>query len=322
MPDGQEAITIDQLAEQLTQWFAATSNSTGAISDTPDCDAGEIVDNSISCRALAPGSDARDRNPTAIVVALSGGVDSGVVAAAAARTGRSVVAVTAVGPSVAARESEDASWLCEQLRIRHQRIDPREIDDPAYRVNDARRCFHCKKHLYGELKARYPTSLIVSGTNADDLGDYRPGLLAAAQHQVHAPLAELGISKSQVRQLARHWGLKLSDKPASPCLASRIAHGVEVTAERLRSIEQAELFLRELGFSELRVRLHPDQLARIEVPIKDLPRLLDEDLLTPIVKRLKQLGFRFVTLDLEGFRSGSLHPSELAPHVIQLTVPQ
>ena len=149
--------------------------------------------------------------------------------------------------------------------------------------------------------------MICSGANLDDLGDYRPGLTAAAEHAVRHPLQEAGFTKADVRALARHWGLPTWDKPASPCLSSRLAPGVEVTRERTARVEAAEAYLQGLGLRELRVRLHEGELARIEVPRGELPRLAEPAVREALVRRLKELGFRFVTLDLEGFRSGSLN---------------
>lgn len=241
------------------------------------------------------------------VVALSGGVDSAVVAKSAMLQTARVIAATAVSPSVAAREVQDADSLCSALGVEHVKVLPGEIADPKYRLNDGLRCYHCKSHLYDVIRARFPKSILLSGTNADDLGDYRPGLQAAEEYGVRAPLAELGISKAQVRKLAGFWQLELADKPASPCLASRLAYGVEVTPERLRRVEQAEELLRKLGFWELRVRVHPDEIARIEVPETQFDLLMNVNTREELRSQMLALGFRYVTLDLEGFRSGNLN---------------
>lgn len=241
-------------------------------------------------------------------VALSGGVDSAVVAQAAALSGCPAIAVTARSDSVSAVERRDASELASALGIEHHWVEPHELSEPAYQQNDVRRCYFCKSRLYAAISASFPQHQILSGTNHDDLGDYRPGLEAAAEASVQAPLAELSIGKDQVRQLARYWQLEVADKPASPCLASRIAYGVAVTTERLQRIERAEQLLRDLGWGEFRVRLHADEVARLEVPASSIERLASPDTRTRIVRELKQLGFRYVTLDLEGFRSGSLNP--------------
>ncbi len=241
-------------------------------------------------------------------VALSGGVDSAVVAQAAALSGCPAVAVTATSPSVSALERSDAAQLAARMQLPHQWIEPNELDDPAYQQNDLRRCYFCKSRLYSAIAQRFPQHQILSGTNQDDLGDYRPGLEAATEAGVRAPLAELSIGKHQVRQLAHYWKLEVAAQPASPCLASRIAYGVSVTTERLQRIEKAEQILRELGWVEFRVRLHADEVARLEVPAHSIPRLADVEVRAHIVEQFKLLGFRYVTVDLEGFRSGSLNP--------------
>ncbi len=242
-------------------------------------------------------------------IALSGGVDSAVVAQAAAFSSSHVVAVTGRSASVAARELSDAQLVIEHVALQHQVIDTEELRSDDYRRNDERRCYFCKQQLFATMQAAFPNSTIVTGTNADDLSDYRPGLKAASEARVRAPLAELGIAKNQVRELAALWQVPIADKPASPCLASRIAHGVPVTDERLRRIEQAEELLRELGLVELRVRLHEGELARIEVGVADLVQLVDPAVRLRLTARLREIGFCFVTLDLEGFRSGSMNPA-------------
>ena len=242
------------------------------------------------------------------VVALSGGVDSAVVAAAGHRSPAEVLAVTARSPSVAERELSDALQVVESLGIPHAIVDTSEIDDPRYRVNDVRRCYYCKSQLFAAIRSKFPQAIIVTGTNLDDLSDYRPGLVAADENQVRAPLAELGIDKRGVRQLAELWSLHLADKPASPCLASRLAHGVAVTPQRLAMVEQAEAVIAACGIREFRVRFHDGELARIEVGASDLEQLVVPETRAQISQALHQIGFRFVTLDLDGFRSGSLNP--------------
>ncbi len=242
------------------------------------------------------------------VVALSGGVDSAVVAKAASLvTQVQVVLATGESPSLARQELRDASAMAARIELPHVTVATGETHDRDYQLNDARRCYHCKTHLFEALKREYPGATIVTGTNADDLQDYRPGLEAAAEHQVRAPLAELGFGKSIVRQLAQFWNLPIADKPASPCLASRIAYGVEVTSNRLAMIEQAEQWLRGHGMVEFRVRLHAGELARIEVPVEAISRLASDPLRVELLAQLKSLGFRFVTLDISGFTSGSLN---------------
>ena len=203
-------------------------------------------------------------------VAYSGGVDSAVVAKAAqVALGEQAVAVTGVSDSLADGELEQAEAVARTIGIRHERIELHEVGNPAYAANAPDRCFHCKTELYsklGILADRLGVAVVVNGTNADDLGDYRPGLLAAAEFRVCSPLAECGITKADVREFAAEWGLPVADKPASPCLSSRIAYGEEVTPERLRMIDRAEQIVRSLGIRVCRVRFHAGDAARIEVP--------------------------------------------------------
>jgi uncharacterized protein len=251
------------------------------------------------------------REMESVVVAFSGGVDSAVVAKAAQLAlGPAATAVTADSPSVPRAELEQARQVAKAIGIRHLVIPTGELANPAYVANDGSRCYHCKAELYdrlGTLLGQFGAKWICSGANADDFQDYRPGLRAAAERGVRHPLQELGLTKAEVRLLARSWGLPVWNKPASPCLASRIAPGLEVTPERLQRIEAAEAFLRARGFPDCRVRLHQDDLARVEVPLKSLPLLCDPALRQALVEELHRLGFRYVTLDLEGLRSGSLN---------------
>jgi uncharacterized protein len=244
-------------------------------------------------------------------VAFSGGIDSTVVAKAAhLALGDRAVAVTADSPSVPRAEVAEARRLAEQIGIRHLVVQTEEFADPDYVRNDGSRCYFCKSELYSRIESLLPelgTAVICSGANLDDQGDYRPGLKAAAEHQVRHPLQEAGFTKADVRALALAWGLPTWDKPASPCLSSRLAPGVEVSRERTARVEAAEEYLHALGYRECRVRLHEGELARVEVPAAGLARLLDPAVREGLVQRLKELGFRFVTLDLEGFRSGSLN---------------
>lgn len=247
-----------------------------------------------------------------VVVAYSGGVDSAVVARAAREAcGERARAVTAVSASLARGELEHAQELARHIGIAHEVIETREFDNPSYIANPANRCYHCKTELYNQLDAlckRWPGAVVVNGANVDDLGDWRPGLQAAREHQVDSPLVAVGISKAEVRALAKHWQLPAWDKPASPCLSSRVAYGIAVTPERLARIDASERFIREeLGLRELRVRLEANELARIEVPLAEVPRLVAEGVSQRVAQRLRELGFRAVCLDLEGFRSGSLN---------------
>ena len=246
-----------------------------------------------------------------VAVAFSGGIDSTVVAKAAhLALGANAVAVTADSASVARREIEDARALAKQIGIRHVVIATQEFADPDYVRNDGTRCYHCKSELYDRVEELLPelgVDVICSGANLDDRGDYRPGLTAATEHHVRHPLQEAGCTKADVRAIARSWELPTWDKPASPCLSSRLAPGVQVTPERTGRVEAAEALLRELGFRDCRVRLHEGELARIEIPLEGLGTVLDSEVRNKVVKRFRELGFQYVSLDLEGFRSGSLN---------------
>lgn len=252
-------------------------------------------------------------------VAFSGGVDSAVVAKAARlAVGDAAVAVTGTSDALAEGELDEARELAELIGIRHVVMATEEFANPEYVGNRSDRCYHCKSELYGRLDGlaeKLGVAAVVNGANADDLHDYRPGTQAAAEHNVQSPLAECGLTKADVRQLAAHWELPVAEKPATPCLSSRVAYGLEVTPERLQRIDRAEQLLRSLGFRELRVRHHADDMARIEVPIDDLSELCQPEIRQQVVAELKQLGFKFVTIDLAGFRSGGfaalISPEEL-----------
>lgn len=259
------------------------------------------------------------RTFSSTAVAFSGGVDSALVAWAAWQAlGNHSVAITAHSPSVSAYDRELARKVAREIGIPHREIETHEIEQTGYRENSPRRCYFCKSELYhrlAEVLAAEPVAVAVNGTNRDDLGDYRPGLDAAREQNIRSPLVELGWSKEDVRRGAAAAGLSVSDRPASPCLSSRIAYGVEVTRERLARVEAAEALLRERGFLEFRVRLEARELARLEVPLSLIPRMCEPGIRESLVAEFKQLGFRAVTLDLEGFRSGSLN--ELVPLAIK-----
>jgi uncharacterized protein len=247
-----------------------------------------------------------------VAVAFSAGVDSTVVAKAAQLAcGDQAVAVTAVSSSLASGELDEAIRLAELIGIRHQVLETREFENPDYLRNAPNRCYFCKTELYARLESlgsELNVDVVVNGANLDDRGDHRPGMQAATEHTVRSPLIEAELNKAEVRELARYWGLPVWDKPATPCLSSRIAYGVSVTPERVARIDRAEAFLkRELGLAELRVRHEANDLARIEVPREHLPALLQADVREVLVRELRSLGFRYVTVDLEGFRSGSMN---------------
>lgn len=244
-----------------------------------------------------------------VVTAFSGGIDSTLVAVVARRTLGKPAAPAAIGDSASLprHELDDARRLARDLDLDLIEIQPGEQDDARYRANEGDRCYFCKSHLYEALHALAAErgfKWIANGTNTDDLGDHRPGLRAASEANVISPLVEAGFGKAEVRTLAQHLKLPNWDKPAAACLASRIAYGTPVTLERLSKVEQAETLLRELGFRGFRVR-HHEQIARLEVPLDQIERLLDEPTRRRVTEGLKAIGYTFVTLDLEGFRSGS-----------------
>ncbi|WP_406698073.1 ATP-dependent sacrificial sulfur transferase LarE [Singulisphaera sp. Ch08] len=246
-----------------------------------------------------------------VAVAFSGGVDSTVVAQAAqVALGEMAVAVTAVSDSLAEGELEEAEELARRIGIRHRVIRTEEFANPSYVQNSTDRCYFCKSELYGRLSGllgELGVDVIASGANTDDSGDHRPGMRAASENAVRHPLQECGLGKADVRALAKGWDLPTWDKPATPCLSSRVAYGESVTPERVRMIDQAEQWLRQRGLRMLRVRYHKGDMARIEVPLEDLARLADPQTRAELVPAFRALGFKYVTLDLEGFRSGSLN---------------
>lgn len=261
------------------------------------------------------------RSYDSCTVAFSAGVDSAVVAkAAAVALGERAVAVTGVSASLAAGELEEARKTAQLIGIRHMEVETHELSRPEYVQNPPDRCYHCRMELHGELtqlQRQLDAAVLLDGANADDRHDYRPGTRAASEHHVRSPLADCGLTKAEVRELARDWELPIWDKPATPCLSSRVAYGEEVTATRLAMIDRAEKFLRDQGFGTCRVRYHRGDLARLEVPVDQLPSLLEGGLRDRLIDYLNHLGFKFVTLDLQGFRSGSLNvlvsPERLNP---------
>lgn len=245
-----------------------------------------------------------------LMVAYSGGVDSAFLAGTAHRVlGDKMLAVLADSASLARRDMEQACAFALSLGMPLQVIETQELDKPEYARNDANRCFHCKDELFATMKTlggKLGFGSIAYGMNADDTKDYRPGQRAANEHEVLAPLAEAGLTKMEVRALAKAAGYALWDRPAAPCLSSRVEYGRTVTREVLEQVEKAEDSMRALGFRELRVR-HHGELARVEIARSELPRALSMEMLDAITAALKQAGFQYVTLDCTGFRSGSLN---------------
>ena len=250
------------------------------------------------------------RDAGSLMVAYSGGTDSAFLAFAAHRVlGDRMLAVIADSPSLPRKELESALNLCETLRIPIQILHTNELSDPKYQQNNANRCFHCKDELFTRMNLlceQRHFSAIAFGMNTDDRGEHRPGQTAARNHHILAPLVTANLSKAEIRQLAQNAGLPVHDKPSSACLSSRLAYGLPVTADRLAQVEQAEDLLHSMGFMQVRVR-HHDTLARIEIAREDLSRAFDLQLLDKIAKSLKSLGFTFVTLDAQGYRTGSMN---------------
>ena len=248
-----------------------------------------------------------------VVVAYSGGVDSTFLLKAAVDTlgAENVLACISAGMAEPSNQLARAEKLAEQIGVQLEVIDIDELSDPNFVANKADRCFHCKSHICKELidiakERRFEN--VIFGTNFDDLDDFRPGNRAMKVFGIRSPLAEAKLTKEDIRRLSRRMNLPTADQPASPCLASRIAYGLEITEERLKQIDKAEEFLRSFGFVEFRVR-HHDMIARIEVNPRDIEKVTTEPCRSKIVEKLKSLGFKFITVDLQGFRSGSLNES-------------
>ncbi len=245
-----------------------------------------------------------------VIVAYSGGTDSAYLAWAAHRVlGENAVAITADSASIPASHKRDAEAFARECGFRHEYIETHEFENPEYVKNDQNRCFHCKDELFTQLEAFAAArgyAQIVYGVNKDDLGDYRPGQRAAKIHEVKAPLVEAGLTKAEIRELSKRAGLSTWDRPAAACLSSRVPYGTPVTPETIKTIEQGEEALRALGFRQFRVRFHGD-LVRLEIAQEEMAKAMTVENARAFSNIFKQLGFLYVTLDLEGYRQGSLN---------------
>ena len=245
-----------------------------------------------------------------VIVALSGGIDSAYLSWAAHQAlGERALSITALSASYSAFDREQVELFLRTARVRHEFVETHELENPGYRVNDSNRCYYCKDELFNVLASlanERGITAVAYGVNADDTSDFRPGQRAAAEHRVLTPLLDVQLHKPEIRFLAERAGLPMWDRPASACLSSRLPYGTEVTSERLTLVERGEEALRKLGFRQFRVRLH-DTLARVEIAPEELPRALSRDVAAAISTALKAAGFTYVTLDLEGYRQGSLN---------------
>jgi uncharacterized protein len=278
-------------------------SGSGRSASEPDIDRDTLGNKQQKLRAILAGFDS-------VLIAFSGGVDSAYLACeATAVLGDRALSITAQSPSYPARHREIALRIARDFRLRHEFIQTHEMDLPEYRANPENRCFYCKQELYGRLSAMASErgiGMILDGNNADDRGDYRPGRDAARRFGVRSPLDEAGLTKDEIRRLSRAAGLPTWNEPASACLSSRIPYHSEVTDEKLRAIEQAETLLRSLGFRVCRVR-HHGEIARIELARDEMARALEPEVNAAVTREFKALGFKYVSLDLQGYRTGSLN---------------